>query len=131
MEEAAMQVNVEAFFDPATLTYSYVVIDPRSQCCAIIDSVLDYDPASGRTSLASALDSLEAVVERLKTANIQLHLSEVKGPVMDQLRRSSFLQHFGGQVFISQFQALKTLAPQLTQQTLLPSNLRAVPQPHA
>ncbi|WP_341304078.1 sulfate permease [Pseudomonas sp. TMP25] len=80
---------------------------------------------------ASALDSLEAVVERLKTANIQLHLSEVKGPVMDQLRRSSFLQHFGGQVFISQFEALKVLAPQLTQQTLLPSNLRADTQPHA
>ncbi|ATR85483.1 sodium-independent anion transporter [Pseudomonas sp. HLS-6] len=80
---------------------------------------------------ASALDSLEAVVERLKTANIQLHLSEVKGPVMDQLRRSSFLQHFGGQVFISQFEALKALAPQLTQQTLLPSNLRADTQPHA
>ena len=80
---------------------------------------------------ASALDSLEAVVERLKTANIQLHLSEVKGPVMDQLRRSSFLQHFGGQVFISQFEALKALAPQLTQQTLLPSNLRADTHPHA
>jgi len=80
---------------------------------------------------ASALESLEAVVERLKTANIQLHLSEVKGPVMDQLRRSSFLQHFGGQVFISQFEALKTLAPQLTQQTLLPSNLRANTQPDA
>lgn len=49
-----MQVNVEAFFDPATFTYSYVVIDPSSQRCAIIDSVLDYDPASGRTSFASA-----------------------------------------------------------------------------
>jgi SulP family sulfate permease len=80
---------------------------------------------------ASALDSLEAVVERLKTATIQLHLSEVKGPVMDQLRRSSFLQHFAGQVFISQFEALKTLAPQLTQQTLLPGNLRADTQPPA
>jgi SulP family sulfate permease len=80
---------------------------------------------------ASALDSLEAVVERLKTANIQLHLSEVKGPVMDQLRRSSFLEHFAGQVFISQFAALKTLEPQLTQHTLLPSNLRAETQPPA
>ena len=49
-----MQVNVEAFFDPATFTYSYVVIDPSSQRCAIIESVLDYDPASGRTSFASA-----------------------------------------------------------------------------
>ncbi len=64
---------------------------------------------------ASALDSLEAIVERLQTAGVQLHLSEVKGPVMDQLRRSSFLDTFAGQVFISQFDALKTLAPQTIQ----------------
>lgn len=62
---------------------------------------------------ASALDSLETIAERLHTAGVQLHLSEVKGPVMDQLRRSDFLDRFGGQVFISQFQALKTLAPEL------------------
>ncbi|MGQ7957851.1 SulP family inorganic anion transporter [Pseudomonas sp. SP16.1] len=60
---------------------------------------------------ASALESLETIAERLHTAGVQLHLSEVKGPVMDQLRRSDFLQQFGGQVFISQFEALKTLAP--------------------
>ena len=62
---------------------------------------------------ASALDSLEAIAERLNIAGVQLHLSEVKGPVMDQLRRSDFLERFGGQVFISQYQALKTLAPEL------------------
>jgi glyoxylase-like metal-dependent hydrolase (beta-lactamase superfamily II) len=49
-----MQANVDAFFDPATSTYSYVVADPSSQHCAIIDSVLDYDSASGRTSFSSA-----------------------------------------------------------------------------
>lgn len=68
---------------------------------------------------ASALDSLEAIVERLHAAGVQLHLSEVKGPVMDQLRRSSFLEDFGGQVFISQFEALKTLAPQTTRHNLM------------
>ena len=67
---------------------------------------------------ASALDSLDAIVERLAAAGVQLHLSEVKGPVMDQLKRSDFLQRFGGQVFISQFQALKTLAPQVALETL-------------
>ncbi|MEW6461727.1 MAG: sulfate permease [Pseudomonadota bacterium] len=67
---------------------------------------------------ASALDSLHAIVERLHAAGVQLHLSEVKGPVMDQLRRSDFLERFAGQVFISQFQALKHLAPQLTRETL-------------
>ncbi len=67
---------------------------------------------------ASALDSLEAIVERLHAAGVQLHFSEVKGPVMDQLRRSDLLERFGGQVFISQFQALKALAPQITISTL-------------
>lgn len=55
---------------------------------------------------ASALDSLEAIVERLHAAGIQLHLSEVKGPVMDQLQRSDFLQEFGGRVFVSQYEAM-------------------------
>ncbi|HEX5514846.1 MAG TPA: MBL fold metallo-hydrolase [Gammaproteobacteria bacterium] len=56
-----MRPHVEAFFDPATFTYSYVVSDPASKRCAIVDSVLDYDPASGRTSHASA-DRLIAYV---------------------------------------------------------------------
>ena len=46
--------SVEAFFDPATFTYSYVVADPTTRQAAIIDSVLDYDPASGRMSTESA-----------------------------------------------------------------------------
>ncbi len=58
---------------------------------------------------ASALDSLEAIVERLKVAGVQLHLSEVKGPVMDQLHRSEFLKNFGGQVFVSQYAAMQAL----------------------
>lgn len=60
---------------------------------------------------ASALDSLEAIAERLTAAGVQLHLSEVKGPVMDQLHRSEFLRHFGGQVFVSQYAAMQTLDP--------------------
>ncbi len=56
-----MQPHVEAFFDPATYTYSYVVTDLASKHCAIIDSVLDYDPAAGRTSYKSA-DRLIAYV---------------------------------------------------------------------
>ena len=56
-----MQPSVTAFFDPATHTYSYVVSDPGTRQCALVDSVLDYDPASGRTSFASA-DHLVAYV---------------------------------------------------------------------
>lgn len=46
--------DVKAFFDPATNTVSYVVCDPQTRQAAIVDSVLDYDPKSGRTSKASA-----------------------------------------------------------------------------
>ncbi|WP_420231219.1 MBL fold metallo-hydrolase [Pseudomonas sp. ABY48] len=49
-----MNVHVAAFFDPATFTYSYVVSDPTTRQCALIDSVLDYDPAAGRTSYHNA-----------------------------------------------------------------------------
>ena len=56
-------VPVRAFFDEATFTVSYVVHDPATRRAAIIDSVLDYDPASGRTSFASA-DAILAYVQQ-------------------------------------------------------------------
>jgi glyoxylase-like metal-dependent hydrolase (beta-lactamase superfamily II) len=46
-------MHIEPFFDPATNTVSYVVADPASRQCAVIDPVLDYDPSAGRTSDAS------------------------------------------------------------------------------
>ncbi|MFV8422843.1 MBL fold metallo-hydrolase [Vibrio parahaemolyticus] len=58
-----MTPNVYEFFDPKTFTYSYVVVAPDSQQCAVIDSVLDYDPASGRTSYETADKLIEFVVE--------------------------------------------------------------------
>lgn len=57
----------------------------------------------------SALESLEAINQRLKEMDVQLHLSEVKGPVMDRLERGDFLADMTGQVFLSQFEAVKTL----------------------
>lgn len=65
---------------------------------------------------ASALESLEAIAHRLHEAGIQLHLSEVKGPVMDRLAHTDFLQDLqaaGGRVFLTQYQALQALAPDL------------------
>ncbi|MBW4051777.1 MAG: MBL fold metallo-hydrolase [Proteobacteria bacterium] len=53
--------DIQAFFDPATHTVSYVVSDPRTRQCAIIDSVLDYDPKAGRTSTRSAAQIVEYV----------------------------------------------------------------------
>lgn len=49
-----MKPEIQPFFDPATFTWSYVVMDPSSNAAAIIDPVLDYDPASGRASTESA-----------------------------------------------------------------------------
>lgn len=57
--------EVKAFFDEATFTVSYVVSDPASGRAAIIDPVLDFDPASGRTSTASA-DKVVAFVKENK-----------------------------------------------------------------
>jgi SulP family sulfate permease len=57
----------------------------------------------------SALEALEAIVERLSEQGILLHLSEVKGPVMDALERSDFLDHLSGQVFLTQHQACEAL----------------------
>jgi SulP family sulfate permease len=57
----------------------------------------------------SALESLEAINQRLHEMDVQLHLTEVKGPVMDRLKREHFLAEMTGQVFLSQFEAVKTL----------------------
>lgn len=67
---------------------------------------------------ASALEALEEVNARLTDAGVCLHLSEVKGPVMDRLLRSGLLGALGGQVFLTQFDAMSTLAPALTSETL-------------
>jgi len=47
-------MQIKPFFDKDTATITYVVSDPATKACAIIDSVLDYDPASGRTATTSA-----------------------------------------------------------------------------
>lgn len=57
----------------------------------------------------SALESLEAINFRLRDMGIRLHLSEVKGPVMDRLKRSHFLDEMTGEVFLSQYDAWRAL----------------------
>lgn len=60
--------RVKAFFDEATNTVTYVVEDPRSNACVIIDPVLDFDPASGRTSTASA----DKVIEYIENSSLDV-----------------------------------------------------------
>ncbi len=66
---------------------------------------------------ASALESLESINHRLKDGGITFHLSEVKGPVMDQLRRSRFLQELTGAVHLSHFDAVASIKPDLARRT--------------
>ena len=75
----------------------------------IKDVVLMF-PAVNEVDL-SALESLEAINTRLKDVGIRLHLSEVKGPVMDRLKRSHLLEELTGEVFLSQYDAWRKLAP--------------------
>ncbi|PVA05340.1 SulP family inorganic anion transporter [Thalassorhabdomicrobium marinisediminis] len=74
----------------------------------LTDVVLMF-PAVNEIDL-SALESLEAINTRLQDAGIRLHLSEVKGPVMDRLKRSHFLDALTGDIFLSQHDAVCALA---------------------
>jgi len=92
-----MNAHVEAFFDPATFTYSYVVSDPETHQCAVIDSVLDYDPASGRTSHATAQRLVDYVRENELTVQwlLETHVHA------DHLSAAPYLkQQLGGQLAI-------------------------------
>ena len=62
---------------------------------------------------ASALESLEAIDMRLRDAGLRLHLSEVKGPVMDRLKDTRFLHGLSGRVFLTQYQAIRELSPEV------------------
>lgn len=65
-------------------------------------------PAVNRID-ASGLESLEAINQRLKDAGVTLHLSEVKGPVMDRLKRTHFLDELTGNVYMHQYEAILDL----------------------
>ena len=80
----------------------------------LTDLVLMF-PAVNEIDL-SALESLEAINTRLADAGVRLHLSEVKGPVMDRLKRSHFLEELTGEVFLSQHEAACKLGETGTRQ---------------
>jgi glyoxylase-like metal-dependent hydrolase (beta-lactamase superfamily II) len=62
--DASVTPEVEAFFDPATNTISYVVKDPASDACAIVDSVMDIDYAAGRTTYDHADEIISFIKEQ-------------------------------------------------------------------
>jgi len=63
-----MSVSVESFYDKATGTVTHVVVEPNGRRCAIVDSLLDYDAASGRTASRSA----DAVVAHVQARGLEV-----------------------------------------------------------
>ena len=88
---------VEGFFDPATWTVSYLLLDTETRRCALIDTVFDYDPKSGRTHTATA-DRLAARVESLGAQVEWLLETHVHA---DHLSAAPYLQErLGGKIAI-------------------------------
>jgi glyoxylase-like metal-dependent hydrolase (beta-lactamase superfamily II) len=95
--ENTMSPNIKAFFDDATNTITYVVSDPNSQKCAIIDSVLDLDHASGRTDTAAA----DEIIAYVKSANLDVQWILESHVHADHLSAAPYLQEaLGGKIGI-------------------------------
>lgn len=92
-----MTPHIQAFFDPATATITYVVYEGEGGACAVIDSVLDYDPKSGRTATTSA-DKVIAFVRAHKLTCRWLLETHAHA---DHLSAAPYLQRqLGGEVAI-------------------------------
>lgn len=92
-----MQPLVKAFFDEATFTVSYVVVDPTTRTCAIVDSVLDFHPASGRTQK----DSADAVIAYVKNEGLKVEWILETHVHADHLSAAPYLkQTLGGKLGI-------------------------------
>ncbi len=96
-DEPMKRPVIKSFFDPATFTVSHVVRDPGSNACAIIDSVLDYDPASGRTMN----DSAGALINYVKSESLEVQWLLETHAHADHLSAAPLLQaELGGALAI-------------------------------
>ena len=97
MNTATVNPLVHGIFDPATWTVTYVVYERPGSDCAIIDSVLDYDPKSGRTSHKSA----DKLIEFVKANDLKVAWILETHAHADHLSAASYLkQQLGGQTAI-------------------------------
>lgn len=91
------QATIKEFFDPETWTYTYVVYEGDGSSCAIIDSVLNYDPKSGRTKTRSA----DEVIAFVKAHQLKVEWILETHAHADHLTAAPYLQsHLGGQIVI-------------------------------
>jgi glyoxylase-like metal-dependent hydrolase (beta-lactamase superfamily II) len=97
MNQMTDRPHVTGFFDEATNTVSYIVADPASQACAVIDSVLDFDAASGHTSFASA----DRLIAEVRKRGIRVEWILETHVHADHLSAAPYLQkHLGGKLGI-------------------------------
>ena len=91
------RLQVEGFFDPATWTVSYIVMDRETRQCALVDSVLDFDPKSGRTATASA----DRLIARVRELGAQVQWILETHAHADHLSAAPYLQQqLGGRIGI-------------------------------
>ena len=95
--DAALRPEIASFFDPATFTVTYVVHDPATREAAIVDSVLDFDPSSGRTKTASA----DAVIDYVASHNLKVTWLLETHAHADHFSAAPYLQEkLGGKIAI-------------------------------
>ncbi|SMP02542.1 SulP family inorganic anion transporter [Shimia sagamensis] len=108
-----LRIDESLYFANARFLEDYVY--DRVVCDQPITDVVLMASAVNEIDM-SALESLEAINSRLKELNIRLHFSEVKGPVMDRLKRSHFLDDLNGEIFLAQYDAWTKLSNSDTSQ---------------
>jgi len=105
-ELVTLRIDESLYFANARFLEDYVY--DRIACDEPIKHVVLLCSAVNEIDM-SALESLEEINHRLSDVGIKLHLSEVKGPVMDRLQRSHFLDEMTGAVFLSHYEAVCAL----------------------
>lgn len=88
MSRTDARLRIESFFDPATFTFSHLLWDAATSDCALIDSVLDYDPKSGRTHTASA----DRLIERVRALGLRVQWLLETHVHADHLSAAPYLQ---------------------------------------